>query len=214
MNDVLDVSGEKLITSAFLFGGAGVVFTTIPFLGVLIYGIVKSQQGGHNKSSDILSVVAWAFVVHAVASFLFYGLILVLDKTNLDTPNFYTTKIFPIFWAETKAQVISLSGAGADDILSSVAYSTLNLLQVVTKWFYMSLPIVVLVLAMFYGIVLSSKDSYEKSYVNVMAYSSISFVAVSLMYLFWAKISTIAIFMTNGDIVSMISKMWANALQI
>ena len=78
----------------------------------------------------------------------------------------------------------------------------------------MSLPIIVLVLAMFYGIVLSSKDSYEKSYVNVMAYSSISFVAVSLMYLFWAKISSIAIFMTNGDIVSMISKMWANALQL
>ena len=207
-----DITGEKLITSAFLFGGAGVVFTTIPFLGILVYGIIKSQQGGNNKSIDILSIVAWAFVVHTIASFLFYGAILVLDNINLDVPNFYTTKIFPIFWAETKAQVLSLSGAGAGDVLSSVAYSTLNLLQVATKWFYMTLPLVVFALAMFYGVVLSSKDTYEKSFVSIFAYSSISFVAVALMYLFWAKISSIAVFMPNGDIVAYISKMWANVL--
>ncbi len=219
MNDIPDITGEKLITAAYLFGSAGVIFATLPFIGVIIAGIVKANQGGnHNKSIDILTVVAWAFVVHAVSSFLYMGLILVLDYLHLDTPNFYTTKVFPIFWAETQAQVYSLagvSGGDGEDILSGVAYATLHLAQVVTINFFLIMPLAVFVLALFYGAVLSSRDSYDNNVMSFLAYSSIAFISVTLMYFFWAYIGSFAMFMPNGmDIIGLVNKIYSELLKV
>jgi len=211
-----DIAGEKLISAAYLFGGGGLAFTILPFLGVIAYGVTKANQGGHNKSADIFSIVAWALVVHTLATFLFFGLIKILDNTSLDMPNFYTTKVFPIFWAQSKEQVLSLAGVtSSDDILSGVAYSTLNLLQTVRDWIYMSLPLIVSIFAFIYGFILSSKDTYESNIISVGAYTIVSFVVVGLVYLFWALISSYALFMPNGmNILKMVSQIWTNLFNV
>lgn len=219
MNDVLDITGEKLITASYLFGGAGFVFATIPFLGVLIAGIVKGNGGGNsNKSLDIVTLVLWAFAVHAIACFLYMGLIKVLDYLNLDYPNFYTTKIFPIFWAETKESVYSLAGVQSglgQDILSGVAYSVLHMVQVLVQLFFLVMPLVVFVFAFIYGAVLGVKDSYDKNITSFLAYSSISFVVVTFLYFFWAYIASYAMFMPNGmGVVDMVTKMYSQLLKI
>lgn len=212
-----DITGEKLITAAYLFGGGGLAFTILPFLGVIVYGITKANQGGnHNKSADIFSIVAWALVVHTLSTFLYFGLIQILDKTSLDTPNYYTTKVFPIFWAETKAQVLSLAGVTLnDDVLSGVAYSTLNLLQTVRDWIFISLPLIISILAFVYGFVLSSRDSYDSNIISVGAYTIVSFIVVGSIYLFWALISSYALFMPSGmNILKMVAQIWANLFNV
>lgn len=218
MNDIPDIAGEKLITAAYLFGGAGFVFATLPFLGVIIAGIVKGNGGNSNKSPDILTIVLWAFVVHTVSCFLFMGMIKILDNLNLDYPNLYTTKVFPIFWAETKESVYTLAGVQSgmgQDILSGVAYSTLHMMQVLSQIFFLIVPLSVFVLAFIYGAILGVKDSYDKNITSFLAYSSISFVVVAILYLFWAYIAGFAMFMPDGmSVVDMVSKIYTQLLKI
>lgn len=208
-----DIAGAKLITAAYLFGLAGIGFCLLPFLGVVIKGIIKGNSGSHNsrKGGDIISVVGWAFIIHTIAAMLFMGLILLLDEVNIDTPNYYTTKVFPIFWADTQADVFSLAGVTTSDTESEIAYSTLHLIQTGVRLFLTFLPFIVGFLGAVYGFLLSSKDTYNSNYLSMFTYTVISFVSVILLYLFWAKISSFALFIPGGsDLVTMIADIWKN----
>lgn len=208
-----DIAGAKLITAAYLFGLAGIGFCLLPFLGVVIKGIMKGNSGSHNsrKGGDIISVVGWAFIIHTIAAMLFMGLILLLDEVNIDTPNYYTTKVFPIFWADTQAEVYSLAGVTTSDTESEIAYSTLHLIQTGVRLFLTFLPFIVGFLGAVYGFLLSSKDTYNSNYLSMFTYTVISFISVILLYLFWAKISSFALFIPGGsDLVTMIADIWKN----
>lgn len=208
-----DIAGAKLITAAYLFGLAGIGFCLLPFLGVVIKGIIKGNSGSHNsrKGGDIISVVGWAFIIHTIAAMLFMGLILLLDEVNIDTPNYYTTKVFPIFWADTQADVFSLAGVTTSDTESEIAYSTLHLIQTGVRLFLTFLPFIVGFLGAVYGFLLSSKDTYNSNYLSMFTYTVISFISVILLYLFWAKISSFALFIPGGsDLVTMIADIWKN----
>lgn len=212
-----DITGEKLITASYLFGTAGVIFATVPFLTVIVAGIVKGNGGGnHNKPFDIMTIVAWAFIVHFVSCFLFMGLILILDNAHLDIQNYYTTKVFPIFWAKTQADVYSIAGVQAgNDILSGVAYATLHFAQKVVVNLFLLLPIFVFVIAMIFGIVLSNKDNYDKNVTSYFAYTSIAFVLVSTLYLLWGYIASYSVFLPNGQtIIDMVMELWQEILSV
>jgi len=205
-----DITGAKLITSAYLFGGAGFIFVTLPFFSVVMMGILKSKGGGANsgKSLDIVGILGWAFIVHFISSMLFMGIILILDSMNFNTANLYTTKIFPIFWNFSKSGVFTLAGANAGDLEADIAYTTLNLVQTSLRLFFTFLPLVLIVLSSIYGYILSSKDTYNSNYLTMFVYTTISFVVMTLVYLAWAKIASYALFMPSGDIVKLISDIW------
>ena len=210
---MLDIEGAKLISAAYIFGMAGVGFVTLPFLAVVTRAIYKGNNASHNtKSLDIVSVFGWALIIHVLASLSFMGIILILDGLSVDVPNYYTTKIFPIFWAETKAEVFTLAGVGASGTESDVAYTTLNFFQTMVKLLLTFLPFVVILLGCIYGFVMASKDSYKESYLTVIVYMIISFILVSLLYLFWAKISTYALFVPTDDLIKYIATIWSSLL--
>jgi hypothetical protein len=206
-----DIAGAKLITAAYLFGLAGIGFCLLPFLGVIVKGIIKGNGGSHNskQGGDIVNIIGWAFIIHTIAAMLFMGLILILDEVNIDTVNYYTTKVFPIFWADTQAEVYNLAGVTTSDTESEIAYTTLNIIQTGVRLFLTFLPFIIGFLGVVYGFLLASKDTYNSNYLSMFVYTVISFIAAMLLYLFWAKISSFALFIPGGsDLVTIIADIW------
>lgn len=208
-----DITGAKLITSAYLFGVAAFAFSTIPFLVVILNGIMRGREhttGGIN----ILNIVFMAFFVHTFSVLFFMVTIKILDQIDVGVNNYYSTKVFQIFWSENKTD--ALSAAGASDnvtIETNLAYSTLFLSQTVVKIFFMFLPIIVFLLSLVYGIYLGSKDTYRQDYIGILVYTLTTTIVISFLYIAWAMIGTEALFLQNNiSLLEYISTIWKNQL--
>lgn len=205
------IAGAKLITAATLFGGAAVVFSLVPFLIVVLKGMIDARNPT-TAGSDVLKFATIAFGVHVVASVGFRALILILDYLNTQNQHYIAGTIFPIFWAAAnKSSVLSLSGAGSSTE-ADAAYSTLYGLYVIVTNMYMLIPLLVFSFAAAYGVGLAKKDVYRQDHLTVISYSAMSIVVASTLFVAWAKIANEALFTTNTNLLAFIQTSWSNLL--
>jgi len=108
----LGTSSVQLMATAFTFGLSALAFSYLPFLFVLVNGLIKAN-GGHNAhSSSVISVFVISFVVHFVSCLGFMLGVKLLDLLSaLYGNNYLQEKIFPIFWAKGQNAVYSLTKA-------------------------------------------------------------------------------------------------------
>lgn len=130
----LGTSSTQLIATAFTFGLSALAFAYLPFIFVLVNGLVRAN-GGHNAhSSSILSIFIFAFAVHFLSCIFFMMGIKMLDILGaLYQNNYLQDKIFPIFWARGEANVFSLANASGS-IEDKGAYLQLYIVQTISDW--------------------------------------------------------------------------------
>ena len=207
------ITGIKLISAATVFGTAAVIFTTVPFILVLLRGVVRARDrstGGGN----FLGVVLLAFVIHAVCTICFMGTMMVLDELNMDlsgkSEKYYTDKLFKIFWA--KDAMTALGIAEVTDKTSNEAKGVATTLTTVTtaaNLFYLAIPLIVILSSCAYGIGLATKDTYRQDYLTVIIYAGVSMAAAMTLYIAWAYIASEGLFLPNNDnLFDKISKTW------
>lgn len=210
---MVDITGAKLITQASVFGGAAVIFTLIPFLFVIINGVIKSNNqvtGGQT----IISIVIRALIIHLISCVVFISTIYALDRLDPNGSQLFSKKIFEIFWnGNNKAIVFSLVGSSNSSEVMS-AYVFLHLLSVIVQFAYALSPIAIFILAVVYGIGLAKKDIYKDSYAGVVCWSIISLICCSMLYIAWSYIATPALFLPNGSLFSKISEFYKEILII
>lgn len=211
------ITGIKLISAATVFGTAAVIFTSVPFVLVILRGIVRSKDrstGGGN----FLSVVLLAFVIHAVCTICFVATMYVLDGLNsgYSSKNYYTDTLFNIFWAEDSGSVFSEAGVkDTSQPEAKAAYTTLSTVKTFANLFYTALPLIVILGAMAYGVSLATKDTYRQDYLTVIIYSGISMTAAMVLYIAWAFIANQGLFLPgDGDLFNKISSNWQKMLGI
>ena len=204
-------AGTHLITTATLFGAAALAFAMFPFLVIMIRGGFKAKEST-SSGLNILGVVALAFVVHTVFCVMFVAIIKILDITYLDEANFYSQKIFGIFWAEGKDAVLNLAGGGStSDALG--AYSTLFLVQTIGRNLLYNIPIVVVIVGLAYGALQANKDTYRTDYLSVLVFSIVSFICAAIIYVVWAYIASKALFLPNKEnLFDLIKAYWEKTL--
>ncbi|OCR87755.1 hypothetical protein CFT12S00416_07985 [Campylobacter fetus subsp. testudinum] len=208
MNEVS--AGTSLISVATVFGAAALAFVIFPFASMVLKSIFSAKE---NTSSgfNVLGAVLLAFGVHIIFCLFFMTLVHLLDITYIGESNYYTEKIFGIFWAENKAQVFALSGATETaDALG--AYATLLMVQTVGKMFLTLLPLLVIIFASAYGIYQGNKDQYKQDFMTVIVFTAISFVSCEIIYVAWAYIANEALFLPNQNLFEFISKFWEQQL--
>lgn len=199
----MEFTGTQLITQATIFGLAGVVFTSIPFLFVICNGIAKSSQYS-TSGQTILGVVIKALIVHLVSSVCFIGCIKVLDTLQFNSSGYFSQKLFNIFWnGDNQSKVFSLVGSSASNE-SLGAYTILHLSSVVVQFVYAMLPIVLFVLALCYGVFLAQKDTYKENYVGVAMWSIASIIISTTLFIAWSYIASPALFFPSGNLLSKI----------
>lgn len=204
-------AGTHLISTATVFGACALAFAMLPFGVVMIRGLMKAKDNTTSGFS-ILNVVLLAFVVHFVFCMLFITVIKILDVTNLNEANFYSQKIFKIFWANSRGAVLALVGGGAtNDALG--AYSTLLMVQTVGRIVFYNMPFLVLIVGFGYGAMQAVKDNYKQDYLTVLSFSVISFICVSIIYIVWAYIASEALFIPDKkNLFDIISQYWQKQL--
>lgn len=205
-------SGAHLISTATVFGAAALTFAMLPFAIVLIRAIMKAKENTTNGLS-IAGAVLLAFGVHFFFCVLFVAIIKILDITYVEEANFYTQKIYRIFWASDRNAVFSLVGASAtNDALG--AYSTLLMVQTIGRIILYNMPILVTIVGFSYGIYQANKDNYRQDYLTVLVFSIISFICVWAMYVAWAYVASEALFLPDGkNLFNLISQYWQQQLQ-
>ena len=196
----LSGTGEQLIAAAYVFGVAGLVFATLPFLFMVLRALMK---GGENNTSsvDILGVVAFAFVVHFCSCIFFLMLVKIIDLQNLTYgSNYLQDKVFPLFWTEGKDAVLAAAGAGNSSIAEG-SYSILYIVQTIRYWSFVLMPIFVLFLGLSYGIYQQKKDTFKQSgdYASTLVWTIGSTILASFLFILWAKIASFALFIPNGE---------------
>ncbi|MBR8466511.1 hypothetical protein KDE13_09210, partial [Campylobacter sp. faydin G-140] len=161
---------------------------------------------------NIVSVIMTAFFAHAFFCIFFIAVIQILDITYIEEANFFSGKIFKIFWADGEAQVFALAGASKTmDALG--AYASLHLAQTVTKLLLVCIPILVLVGSMAYGVYQGTKDTYKQDYLGVITFMIVSIIISSIIYIAWAYIASEALFLPDGkNLFNMISEFWQKQL--
>lgn len=205
-------AGAHLITTATVFGASALAFAIFPFGAVVLKGIIRAKENTTSGMS-ILGVVLTAFGVHIIFCLFFMTAIKILDITYLEESNFFSKKIFGIFWATGRSEVFNLAGGdGSVDTLG--AYSTLFLVQTIGKLIIMNIPFLVIVLGFGYGAYQANKDNYRQDWLSVLVFSFISFISVFTIYIAWAYIASFALFLPSGNLVDMISKIWQIELKI
>jgi hypothetical protein len=211
------ISGVKLLSAAMVFGLAAVIFTSVPFLLVILRGIAHSRNNS-TGGGNFLSVVLLSFVIHAISTISFMATILVLDIFSRTSDNhFFSNTVIRIFWARDQASAFSLAGISASSSASGAstealgAWTTLLTVKTVMDLAYISLPIVVILGAMAYGVNLSTKDTYRQDYLTVIIYSGVSMICAMMLYIAWAMIATQGLFLPSeygGGLLDYIDKSW------
>jgi hypothetical protein len=210
MNEVLNA---KLIATATVFGSAAIACTVVPFMLVLISGIIKAKRPGSTGASYI-SIAGFAFVVHIISCYFFMGTIYVLDVVNkMHEEHYYTQKVFGIFWKRGKSDVLQAAGGGTTPE-SEGAYTVLHTIQVMSEMLFAMMPIIVLISSMTYGVALSSKDTYKQDNITILVYSLVSGVIGSTVYTAWAYIASLALFIPEGDLFTFITEFWKDAFNV
>jgi len=218
------ISGIKLLSAAMVFGLAAVIFTSVPFLLVIIRGIAHSRNNS-TGGGNFLGVVLLSFAVHAISTISFMTTILILDIFSRSSDShFFSRKVIGIFWAKTQSEAFTLAGIGASSGASGTsaealgAWTALLTVKTITDHIYLCLPIVVILGAMAYGVNLSTKDTYRQDYLTVIIYSGISMTCAMLLYIAWAMIATQGLFLPSGEygngLLGYIEQSWRRILNV
>lgn len=213
MNDSFS-AGSHLISTATVFGAAALAFSIFPFGIVLLRAFLKAKESTTSGFS-ILGSVMLAFAVHFMACVLFMAIIKILDiayTSILEEDHYITNKLFRIFWASDRNAVFALSGGGAtNDALG--AYSILLLVQTIGRAVLYNMPLLVIVVGIGYGVYQANKDNYKQDYLGVIVFSMVSFIAVSTIYVAWAYIASLALFLPDGkNLFFAIHQYWQSQL--
>lgn len=207
-----EIIGAKLITAAYVFGIGAIVFAVCPFLFVVIKGILKSRDPSVS-GTNVFSLALLAFIVHFVSCIGFMVVIKGLDLLNRFEPNLIQQKIFSIFWAESKAEVLNLAQT-TESIEVNAAYTTLFAVRTATDLMFLCLPILVIVVSFAYGISQSHKEAYRQNYLGTMGFTAVSFVVAWLLYLVFTFMASYALFLPEGNLLERIHNGWNAILQI
>ncbi|TEY00722.1 hypothetical protein [Campylobacter sp. US33a] len=198
----LSSKGEQLIATAYTFGATSLVFAVAPFLIVIIKGLIDHRKPDRLPSS-IFSVILFAFLVHTISCILFLLFIKIADaQSRIYGSNYFQEKVFPLFWESNKQSVLSMAGAG-DNIVAEGSFVILYTVQTIRDWSFIILPILVLSLGSAYGAFQSKKDTYRQGndYLTTLVWTIVSTLGASLLFIVWAKIAEIALFIPNGETI-------------
>lgn len=196
--DSLGNAGTQLIVTAFTFGSCALAFATLPFLFVLVNGLLKANSG-NSQSSSIINVFVIAFVVHFISCVFFMLGIKLLDILNaIYQSNYLQEKIFPIFWARGESVVMNLAGASGS-VEDKGAFLQLALVQEVVDWFILLMFWVVFFTATAYGTIQARKDVMQFNVMSMLVWISVSNVVGFFVFILWAKIASLAMFIPNGE---------------
>lgn len=206
-------SGANLIATAYVFGGASIVFATMPFMFAILKGILKANQNQH--SASIGKSISIAYLVHIFSCIFFVLMIKLLDKLNqLSSDYTIEGKIFEIFWTRGKSEIFALAGASGS-VEEEGAYLTLYAIQLIFDLGILFMPIILLILAFTYALLQTKKDSYQNNYTGFASWLAISLIVVILLYLLWAKIAGVAMFMPSSDsVLSLMQKTYIEMLNL
>lgn len=196
--DSLGNAGTQLIVTAFTFGSCALAFATLPFLFVLVNGLLKANSG-NSQSSSIINVFVIAFVVHFISCVFFMLGIKLLDILNaIYQSNYLQEKIFPIFWARGESVVMNLAGASGS-VEDKGAFLQLALVQEVVDWFILLMFWVVFFTATAYGTIQARKDVMQFNVMSMLVWIGVSNVVGFFVFILWAKIASLAMFIPNGE---------------
>lgn len=208
-------AGSHIIMTAAVFGASALAFVIMPFSIIVLRNISKARD---NTSSgfNILGIILTAFFVHTLFCLMYIGIIKVLDIVYLEEANFYSSKIFRIFWTTSKNEVFNLAGVSGGETIDALgAYATLKLVQSVGKMILINIPFLVFILGASYGVYQGAKDTYKRDYLSIISFSAISTICVCIMYVAWAYIASEALFLPDGkNMFDMISEFWIKQLNI
>lgn len=212
--DNLGNAGTQLIVTAFTFGTCALAFATLPFLFVLVNELLKANSG-NSQSSSIINVFVIAFIVHFISCVFFMLGIKMLDILNaLYQSNYLQEKIFPIFWARGESVVMNLAGASGS-IEDKGAFLQLALVQEVTDWFILLMFWGVFFTACAYGTIQARKDVMHFNLIGMLVWIGISNVVGFFVFILWAKIASLAMFIPNGeDILTKIYEAYRKILNL
>ncbi|EIZ7225345.1 hypothetical protein Q3S29_000065 [Campylobacter upsaliensis] len=204
--DSLGNSATQIIVTAFTFGTCALAFATLPFLFVLVNGLLKANSG-NSHSSSVINVFAIAFVVHFISCIFFMLGIKMLDILNaLYQSNYLQEKIFPIFWARGESVVMNMAGASGNSVEDKGAYLQLALVQEVADWFILLMFWVVFFTATAYGTLQAKKDVMQFNYISMFVWIGVANIVGFFAFILWAKIASLAMFIPNGE--DLLIKLW------
>lgn len=210
---MFNTSGVQTLASAYVFGSAGLVFALLPFLFMVLRGIMKAND--HNtRHTSIFGVFAFAFVVHIVSCIFFMTSMKILNLTApMKEKDYFTGKVFGVFWAKDKDSAFSLAGAssGAE---ADGAYAILYSVQLVRDFSFIVLPIFCVFLGFAYGFLQSKKDVYKTDVIKSVVWSAVGACVAFILFMVWAKIANLTMFLPTGDIILFIREQWGEILKV
>lgn len=203
----LDVSAVNMMNSAFTFGLASVAFAILPFLFMITKTVITAKQNKHNFS--LINSIGLAYLVHCISCISFITLVKMLDTLRtIYGGNYLQDKVFPLFWARGKNEIFALSGAnGSNEELAS--FTALYVVQAALDLGIIILPFICLVATISYSIIhLSSNNGYQSdsNIMQTIIYIFTNVVAMSVLFIIWAKVASLALFMPNGDLLNQIQQ--------
>ncbi|EAI7269751.1 hypothetical protein B0619_07200 [Campylobacter lari] len=200
----LNSSPSQILITTLVFGLASLVITTLPFIYTLINGSMKARNG-NTPSSSVISVFCIAFIIHTVCCVLFILGIKLLDILNaINESNYLQNKIFSIFWARGEDKIFSLVGAEGN-YEEKAAYLQLFMVQTITDWFIILMPLIIFSTAFAYGTIQARKDTNNTDYFSFFLWLAISNIIAFFVFYIWAKIASLALFIPDGaDLITKI----------
>lgn len=208
-------AGAQKIATAFTFGMTGVAFTILPFLFVCLTGYFRAKSGHNAQSISMTSTFGFAFIVHTFACVLFTLGIKCLDILSkiANESDYFSNKIFSIFWARSESAVYSLAGASGT-IEDRGAYLELFIVQTAVDWLFIFLPILSFMTGFGYAMIELKQNRVEFNALSAISWSIGAGIISSLIYFAWAKIASIALFIPNSDILEFTKKLFDEILTI
>ena len=205
-------SATQLIATAFTFGAGAFAFATLPFIFVLINGLLKTNNP-NTPNTSLLSTFFLAFSVHFLACVFFMLGIKLLDILSaIYETNYLQSKIFGIFWTRGEDAVLSLTGASGS-VEDKGAYLQLRLVQGIVDWIFLLMCPLVVITATSYGLIQSRKDAMQVNVMDMFIWIIISNFVGFFVFVLWAKIASLAMFIPNGDIISKIIQMYKEIME-
>ena len=208
-------AGAQKIATAFTFGMTGIAFTILPFLFVCLTGYFRAKSGHNAQSISMTSTFGFAFIVHTFACVLFTLGIKCLDILSkiANESDYFSNKIFSIFWARSESAVYSLAGASGT-IEDRGAYLELFIVQTAVDWLFIFLPILSFMTGFGYAMIELKQNRVEFNALSAISWSIGAGIISSLIYFAWAKIASIALFIPNSDILEFTKKLFDEILTI
>ncbi|OCS21976.1 hypothetical protein CFVI97532_06970 [Campylobacter fetus subsp. venerealis cfvi97/532] len=201
-NTIGSSSGTQLIATAFTFGTAGFAFATLPFLFVLVNGLIKANSGHNTHSSSVVGVMFLSFAIHLCSCISFLVGIKLLDILGAlgNGNNYFSEKIFSIFWARGEGTVFSLAGANGS-VEDKGAYLQLFIVQTAVDWAIILMPIIVFMTAFSYGMIGAKKDQMHTNVLQIVTWCAIANIIGYFVYFLWANIASLALFIPDGGTI-------------